>query len=73
MSGLIDRAVRRGLVRRDVSNDDGRVVRVSLTPAGQRLAGLGAAEISDLITPMTRSLSLADQRRLGALLNRMLE
>ena len=73
VSGLIDRAVRRGLVRRNASKEDGRAVRVSLTPDGQRLAGLGAAEISDLMTPMTRSLSLADQQRLGVLLNRMLE
>jgi len=72
VSGLIDRAVRRGLVRRNASKEDGRAVRVSLTPDGQRLAGLGAEEISDIITPMTRGLSLADQQRLGVLLNRML-
>ncbi len=40
VSGLIDRAAGRGLVRREVSSDDGRAVRVSLTPAGQRLASL---------------------------------
>lgn len=32
VSGLIDRAASRGLVRRDASTDDGRVVRVSPTP-----------------------------------------
>jgi len=73
VSGLIDRAVRRGLVRRDTSNEDGRAVRVSLTSDGQRFASLLTEEIGDLITPMTRSLSPADQKRLSMLLNKMLE
>jgi DNA-binding MarR family transcriptional regulator len=73
VSGLIDRAVRRGLVRRDASNDDGRSVRVSLTPDGQRLASLLTEEIGDLIRPMARSLSPAEQKRLNALLSKMLE
>ncbi len=72
VSGLIDRAVSRGLVRRDASNEDGRAVLVSLTPDGQCLASLLTEEIGDLITPMTRSLSPADQTRLGILLNKML-
>src|SRR4051812_33322980 len=38
VSGLIDRAAKRGLVRRDTSSDDGRAVRVSLTAEGHRLA-----------------------------------
>jgi DNA-binding MarR family transcriptional regulator len=72
VSGLIDRAVRRGLVRRDISSDDGRAVRVSLTPDGQRLASLLTEEIGGLITPMTRSLSPANQKRLSTLLNKVL-
>ncbi len=72
VSGLIDRAVRRGLVRRDTSKEDGRAVRVSLTPDGRRLAGLLTEELGDLITPMTGSLSRADQIRLGILLDKML-
>jgi DNA-binding MarR family transcriptional regulator len=73
VSGLIDRAARRGLVRKDTSSDDGRAVRVSLTLDGQRLASLLTGEISGLIRPMTRSLSSADQKRLSALLARLLE
>ncbi|HWG14258.1 MAG TPA: MarR family transcriptional regulator [Streptosporangiaceae bacterium] len=38
VSGLIDRAVRRGLVRRTANSDDGRSVQVSLTAEGQQLA-----------------------------------
>jgi DNA-binding MarR family transcriptional regulator len=73
VSGLIDRAAGRGLVRRDISSDDGRAVRVSLTPDGQRLASLLTEEISGLISPMTRGLSPADQKRLSTLLTRVLD
>jgi DNA-binding MarR family transcriptional regulator len=73
VSGLIDRAVRRDLVRRDPSTDDGRAVRLSLTPAGRHLASLGADEVAALIAPMTASLTPADQRRLAILLDRMLD
>lgn len=59
-------------MRRDTSKEDRRAVRVSFTPDGQRLAGLLTEEIGDLITPMTGSLSRADQIRLGILLNKML-
>jgi DNA-binding MarR family transcriptional regulator len=72
VSGLIDRAVKRGLVRRDPSRDDGRAVRLSLTPDGRHLARLGAEEVAALMAPMTGSLTSADQRRLGILLHRML-
>jgi DNA-binding MarR family transcriptional regulator len=73
VSGLVDRAVARGLVRRDSSSDDGRAVRVSLTPEGRRLARRVTAEVGDLVAPMTDVLSPADQKRLGALLNRLIE
>jgi MarR family transcriptional regulator, lower aerobic nicotinate degradation pathway regulator len=73
VSGLIDRAVRRGLVRRDTSDEDGRAVRISLTPDGHRLASLLTGEIGDRLRPMTSSLSPDDQKRLGALLRKMLE
>jgi MarR family transcriptional regulator, lower aerobic nicotinate degradation pathway regulator len=72
VSGLIDRAVGRGLVRRDASTEDGRAVRVSLTPDGQRFARLGAAEIGEAMMPMTHSLSPADRKRLSTLLDKML-
>ena len=72
VSGLIDRAVRRGLVRRDTSDDDGRAVRVSLTPGGQRLATLLTREIGDLIAPMTSHLGPAERKRLATLLSRLL-
>jgi DNA-binding MarR family transcriptional regulator len=72
VSGLVDRAVRRGLVERHASRDDGRSVRVSLTPAGRRLAGELTAEVSRVMVPLTAALGTADRTRLGVLLGRML-
>jgi DNA-binding MarR family transcriptional regulator len=73
VSGLVDRAVRRGLVRRDTSDEDKRAVRLSLTPDGQRLAGVLTEKIGALIAPMTGRLTPADRKRLSALLNKMLD
>lgn len=72
VSGLIDRAVKRGLVRRDASEEDGRAVRVSLTPDGRRLASMGTTEVGELLTPMTGQLSQGEQKRLSMLLGKML-
>jgi len=72
VSGLIDRAAKRGLVQRTSSGDDGRSFRVSLTADGRRLAPALTAEIAELIAPLTRSLTIAERQRLGDLLIRML-
>jgi DNA-binding MarR family transcriptional regulator len=72
VSGLVDRAVKRGLVRRDASADDGRAVRVNLTPAGRELASAGAREVGELLAPMTGQLSQAERHRLSALLGKLL-
>ncbi len=73
VSGLIDRAARRGFVRRDAGDDDGRAVRVSLTSDGHALAARLTDEVETMIAPMTRRLSAAERRRLGVLLDRMLD
>ena len=72
VSGLIDRAARRGLVRRDAEPGDARAVRVGLSADGHRLAGELTAEIAVLIARLLHGLSAAEQRRLGALLGRIL-
>jgi DNA-binding MarR family transcriptional regulator len=72
VSGLVDRAARRGLVSREAGRDDGRSVRVSLTPAGADLARELTAEVSRVMAPMTAGLGAADRTRLGVLLGRML-
>ncbi|NEA35825.1 MarR family transcriptional regulator [Streptomyces sp. SID13031] len=73
VSGLIDRAVKRDLVRRTASTDDARAVHVSLTPAGQRLTATLTAEIADLLTPLTTKLAATDQKRLATLLTKLLD
>lgn len=70
-SGLVDRAQRRGLVRRVPSQLDRRSVRVRLTDRGERLAAQVAAqsalELEALLSPLTPT----DREALGALLSRL--
>lgn len=73
VSGLIDRSVTRGLVRRLPSAEDGRVVRVTLTGDGQRFAEELTGEFAVLVEPMIARLGRAEQKRLGALLDRLVE
>jgi DNA-binding MarR family transcriptional regulator len=73
VSGLIDRAVARGLATRASSLDDGRAVRVSLTEEGFRLAGLIGIRVGDYVAHMAGHLSAAEQGTLSTLLNKMLE
>jgi DNA-binding MarR family transcriptional regulator len=71
VSGLIDRAVRRNLVRRTASSDDGRSVQVSLTAEGQQLAARATGEVALLVAPMTGALTPAEQKRLAQLLGKL--
>jgi DNA-binding MarR family transcriptional regulator len=73
VSGLIDRAVQRGLVRKDADPADGRAVRVSLTPQARRLVGPLTAQIAGLIAPLSDRLSPAEQKRLSVLLTKALQ
>jgi len=73
VSGLIDRATQRGLVRKTGHPDDGRSVRVSLTPEAQRLAASIIAEIGALTAPLTGRLNSSEQRRITALLTKVLD
>lgn len=72
VSGLIDRAAKRDLVRRTASKDDARAVHVSLTPTGRRLTETLTAEVGEFLTPLTTKLATIDQRRLTALLTKLL-
>jgi len=58
-------------VRRFASEEDGRSVHVALTPEGHALGRELTAEISELLAPLTSSLSAAERRRLGELQGRM--
>jgi DNA-binding MarR family transcriptional regulator len=73
MTGLVDRAAKRGLLERAPSAGDGRAVDVFLSPAGAQLAGRLYAHIEHALAPVTGALGPADRRRLQALLERMLD
>ena len=73
ISGLVDRAEKRGLLQRAPNPADGRAVDVFLTTGGAQLAETGANEITQSLAPMTSQLTKADTRRLATLLERILE
>jgi DNA-binding MarR family transcriptional regulator len=73
VSGLIDRAVQRGLVRKTTDAADGRSVRVSLTAEARRMETRVVAEIGDVMAPMTDRLTPSERKRLIALLAKLLD
>ncbi len=73
VSGLIDRAVQRGLVRKSSDSADGRSVRVRLTAEAQALKSGVIAEIGDLLAPLTDRLTPGEQKRLAGLLMKALD
>jgi DNA-binding MarR family transcriptional regulator len=72
ISGLVDRAEKRGLVQRTPNPLDGRGIDVALTAEGSRLAEQGAAKAAEALSPLIGTLSPHEARRLTALLERML-
>jgi DNA-binding MarR family transcriptional regulator len=72
ISGLVDRAEKRGLLERGRNAADGRAVDVYLTADGARLAEHGTGQVADALAPMTARLTAAETRRLTALLERLL-
>jgi MarR family transcriptional regulator, lower aerobic nicotinate degradation pathway regulator len=73
VSGLIDRAVQRRLVRKASDTADGRSVRVSLTAEARRLETRVIAKIGELMAPLTSRLNSTEQNRLTALLAKALD
>jgi DNA-binding MarR family transcriptional regulator len=69
LSGLIDRAERRGLVARGKDPQDRRVVDVFLTQAGQELAEQVYVEVRHALAPVTDRLDPQDRDRLVQLLH----
>lgn len=64
VSGLIERAERRGLVERLPSAEDARATEVAITGAGRRLAAVGAEQIRIALEPHVLGLSAPARRRL---------
>jgi DNA-binding MarR family transcriptional regulator len=71
MSGLIERAEKRGLLARAPDPSDGRAVNVFLTRDGAELADALYARIEQELAPATDRLSPAQRRRLRALLRQL--
>ncbi|WP_329456078.1 MarR family winged helix-turn-helix transcriptional regulator [Streptomyces sp. NBC_01497] len=67
MTGLVDRAERRGLVRRDPSPHDGRAVQVSLTEEGHILARVLTVEADRRVLALTAGLTEEQCSRLSLL------
>jgi DNA-binding MarR family transcriptional regulator len=64
MSSLVARLADQGLVRRDGDPRDARVVRLSLTPAGEQLVAQRRADRADRADRALGSLSLTDAGRI---------
>jgi DNA-binding MarR family transcriptional regulator len=73
VSGLVDRAEKRGLVQRAPNPHDGRGVDVLLTQGGAELAERGAAQAARSLSRLTGALTPAEARRVATLLERMLD
>jgi DNA-binding MarR family transcriptional regulator len=71
MSGLIERAEKRGLAARAPAPGDGRAVDVFLTRSGTELADALYARIEEELAPATDRLAPAQRHRLQALLRQL--
>lgn len=67
VTGLVDRAQERGLVRRTPSALDGRSVHVRITAAGRALVGRETATFEEEIAVLVSDLSPNDRTRLSSL------
>lgn len=72
MTGLVQRAEKRGLLQRAANRTDGRAVDVLLTPAGEELTDRLRRHVAESLAPMIGTLSQPDQHRLETLLVRMI-
>ncbi|GLY41544.1 MarR family transcriptional regulator [Amycolatopsis sp. NBRC 101858] len=71
LTGLVDRAVRRGLVRREPDPDDRRAVQVVLTAEGRNLAEDFYAATCRRVDDLAAGLPAADREKLAALLGQV--
>jgi MarR family transcriptional regulator, lower aerobic nicotinate degradation pathway regulator len=71
ISGLVDRAERRGLVRRAAATGDRRSVRVTLTDHGRTLIETAEAAFGKRVDAYVESLPAGDRERLTQLATRV--
>jgi DNA-binding MarR family transcriptional regulator len=72
VSGLVERAERRGLVTRAPSPADGRAVLVSLTPHGRALVSEASSQFGADVFALLNPLSPSQRRVLSGLVSRLL-
>jgi MarR family transcriptional regulator, lower aerobic nicotinate degradation pathway regulator len=72
VTGLVDRAERRGLVMRVPSTTDRRAVLVSLTDEGRSLVSQAAARFGADVSSMLSPLPARDREALSRLISRLL-
>jgi len=71
VTGLIDRAERRGLVRRKVSSSDRRAIEVSITAVGRKIVQRAEAAFAERIGSLVGVLSATDRAVLADLASRI--
>ena len=71
VTGLVDRAARRGLVTRVPSPDDRRAVTVTLTDAGRLLVSTAASLFAADVTTLLGQLAPRDRAALSRLISRV--
>ncbi len=72
VSGLVDRAERRGLVERAGREDDRRAVHVRLTATGRRLVKRVEKEMAEQMDQLVSALTEAERRQVSTLANKIL-
>jgi len=72
VTGLVDRAERRGLVQRMAVPGNRRAVRVTLTPRGQALARRVAEDVAAQITGLVDGLGQAQQHQMAQLASQLI-
>lgn len=71
ITGLVERMVQEGLIRRATSTSDRRSVRIRLTTAGKKLFDQMATEHAVWVEEMMRGIDRAEMQQLFALLGRL--
>jgi MarR family transcriptional regulator, lower aerobic nicotinate degradation pathway regulator len=71
LSGLVDRAEKRGLVERIPSADDRRTATVRVTAQGRKLSRVVEKEVNVAVVSLMSVLSSSDRRRLATLVGQV--
>lgn len=72
MTGIVDKLVQKGLVRRETPEDDRRIVRVELTEKGQEICQMNLDTYMELSRGMLEALNEEEQEILLVLLRKII-